>query len=173
MMTSLLGRIDTALLARNILQFFFVSVLCASLIIIEQALMFTPLILGLFIAYQNLDRQRIRYIGFFLMPLLFLIVFISGGGLIPFRNDIDSIVGQEIAWAFIGVWCSQLIVLIIWLFYKIKPLFSHFILTAFLVLPPYLIGLHPTNEYNNSLFLFYFLWNMGLAIGLSLIISRR
>ncbi|MNE76457.1 hypothetical protein D3C80_1726950 [compost metagenome] len=79
---------------------------------------------------------------------------------------------DPLLFAIIGVWSSQMLLVLIWLLLKIRVTIWGLLLTGLLVLPPYLLKLNPVQVIDNSIFLFYFLWQSGFSVGLAAILSQ-
>lgn len=165
--------IDITLLKENLYGFTVINIFSSLLTEVESCAFFIPLIYGFFIAFINTKNQRIKIIGFLVMPLLFFVVFVTGGGLFFFVKTLGKLFDDKFLNMLIGAWCSQLILTIIWFFYDIKLKIHYFIVIAILVLPPYFLGLNGTQEFDNSIFIFYFLYNSGISICLSWIFAQK
>ena len=170
-----LERIDISIFIKKIIALYIVAVISAVLAanIDGGGLFFIPIILGLYLAFSNRDRFKINYLPFVMLPFLFFIIFITGGGLLILNRIFKFEMNSTLNMALIGFWCSQLIACVIMLFIRVRLYYYNLPIIGILVLPPYLLGLHPTAENENSIFLFYFLWQVGIAIGLSLLFSQK
>lgn len=129
-----------------------------------------PFILGSYLVYQFYEeRQRVKYIAFFL-PFLFLIIFLVGGGFYVKANQLTehNFNGNNQNWlsALSGIGCAFLVLITVWAFFKGKLRIIQFVVLAVLIPIPYFIGLDPVHEYGKNFF-FYFLWNSGLSLAFS------
>ena len=136
---------------------------------------FIPLVIGSFIVYQFYEeKQRIPFVVYFLPFIFFAIFFSSGGGLFILNAINADLIHHEseIGWMIAGVWSSYVIVLTIWLLFKVQIKVIHFVLLTLLIPIPYLLNLSATKE-TFGIFFFYFLWNSALSAVLSLLFSQQ
>lgn len=136
---------------------------------------FIPLILGSFIVYQFYEeKQRIKFVVYFL-PFIFLAIFFTSGGSFLFHNLFNETLifnERDLSWMFAGVWASYIVIIIVWMFFKVQIKVIHFVLLSLLIPIPYLLNLNAVAE-RFGIFFFYFLWNAGLSVVLSLMFSQN
>lgn len=137
-----------------------------------------PIIIGSFIVYQFYEeKQRIKFVVYFL-PFIFLAIFLTAGGFPLLLRPFDDMFPDDshLRWLLLGIWSGYVILLTIWLLFKVKIKLIHFILLTFLLPITYLLNANSiTVMMGRSLnaVLFYFLWNASLSVVLSLIFSQK
>ncbi|AFD07423.1 hypothetical protein [Solitalea canadensis] len=168
----MIHQFDIQAFIKNCIGLISISFICSALSSIKGGIIFTPLIYGFYLCFTYPEKLRYKNVSLILLPLLFLALFLTGGGMF-FVIDlhVKSPDKDPLLFAIIGIWTSQVLLVLIWALLKIKLTIGGLIQMAILVLPPYLLKLHPVETADNSIFLFYFLWQSGFSIGLSTILS--
>lgn len=173
MLWKMIHRIDIHAFIKNCVGLISISFICSALSSIKTGLIFTPIIYGLYLCFNYPEKLRYKTVSIILLPLFFWLLFSTGGGMF-FAIDLNvkSPDKNPLLFAIIGVWCSQVLLVLIWLLLKIRVTIGGLLLTGILVLPPYLLKLNPVQVIDNSIFLFYFLWQSGFSVGLAAILSQ-
>lgn len=139
---------------------------------IDGAAFYMPIIFALFIVYFFYEeKQRLKYIVY-LLPIFFFLIFLVGAAIALNWVSYIGIENQSFwSWIISGILCSYLIIISIWILFKVKLHFAHFLTLTILIPIPYLLGFDGIHE-NSYPFLFYLLWNGIVALVLSLIFSQ-
>ncbi|WAC42583.1 hypothetical protein [Pedobacter sp. SL55] len=127
------------------------------------AVFFIPIIIGSFIVYQFYEeKQRIKFVVYFL-PFIFLFIFFTGGGGFFIIQWFETYGLEDYKQLFVGVWSAYIVLLCIWMLFKVKIKIIHVVLLSTLIPIPYLLGLNGINEHVSGFFFFFygmlcFLW---------------
>ena len=156
-----------------------ISFLTSFLVCFDGGLgLFIPIIIGSFIVHQFYEeKQRIKFLVYFL-PFIFLAIFFTAGGFPIFFRPIDNIFPEdsEVRWLVIGIWSGYMILLTVWCLFKVRIKLTHFLLITLLLPIAYLSRtdrMDIMTGRNASAVLFYFLWNTTLSVVLSLLFSQK
>ncbi|RZL42003.1 MAG: hypothetical protein EOP00_23990 [Pedobacter sp.] len=134
---------------------------------------FIPLAIGSYIVYQFYEeKQRIKFVVYFLPFIFFAIFFSAGGGFFILNATNTEALDNDLGFMLVGIWSSYIIILSIWALFKVQIKVIHFVLLTLLIPIPYLLNLSATKE-TFGIFFFYFLWNSALSLVLSLLFSQK
>jgi hypothetical protein len=140
---------------------------------IETTAFFVSFIISLFLVFSFSSFIKNKYF-IMIYPFLMFLCWLSSGGILFFNLFIYelfkiriiniNVFSNTLGIIFLGICGAVVVLLLTKLFFKNILKVKHFLLIFTLIPIPYLLGLSPDKESQNSIFLFYFIFNSILLI---------
>jgi len=136
----------------------------------EQTIWLVPFVVSLYVVFRYNKFIRNQALIIVYPILMFLCWFTSGGSLVLFTylnrqfGNESSILSDKLGQIIMGLSGAMIVLLLTKVFFKIQLNLKDFKWLLIFIPFPYILGLLPDKEFGNSVFLFYFVFNLVLIL---------